>query len=71
MLNQQTYQITSDTAITNNGEVVKATDIQTGDRVMVQASNDASIAKSIEINPQMRSGRDMGSKSDAVSRADG
>lgn len=59
----KTYKITSDTKVTNDGETAAITDIKSGDRVMVRASDDETTAESIEINPQMSGGRGMNTQS--------
>jgi hypothetical protein len=49
----QTYTIGSDTKVTNNGQDAKASDIKTGDMVLITPSTtDAAHAAQITINPQ-------------------
>lgn len=48
----QTFKITSSTTISNNGSAASASDIQTGDTVLIRTStSDTSTATSILINP--------------------
>lgn len=52
-----TYAITSSTAITDNGQTVSTSDIQTGDVVIIQvASSGSTTATSIMVNPSYGGG---------------
>jgi hypothetical protein len=52
-----TYSITSSTTITDNGQAVSASSIQTGDTVIIQvASSGSTIAKTILVNPNFGGG---------------
>jgi hypothetical protein len=51
-----TYAVTSNTKVTNNGGAASASDIKTGDNVLVLLSNtNSSEASQIELNPSMPS----------------
>ena len=49
---ETTYKITSDTAITEDSKTASASDIASGDTVMIRSS-DNSIATAIQVNPTM------------------
>jgi hypothetical protein len=52
-----TYSITSSTTITDNGQTVAASSIQTGDTVIIEvASSGSTVAKTILVNPNFGGG---------------
>ena len=52
-----TYSIDSSTVITDNGSTVSASDIKTGDRVLVRTSSSSSTtATQIDVNPEFGGG---------------